>query len=239
MSLQSLYSSEMRHQLQVFPIWQPGDPITLGDIGTLKNGVFEKQTTLKKHFPDIEFTAVKSKLDHPYRFRSKDCVLASAGGGAGLAGGTATLEAKVQFGAHGGVVFDAAELQREAIDDLLDVRIKIRARRAEWPRGMVLVTAVDSCKTFRLLISETGSASASLRGNADAIGGLSISDPSVKIAIDADAGYQTKGSGPIAATVYGFGWIGYLLRKFQLLGDEPEEPVPDFGELAAADFPGG
>jgi hypothetical protein len=237
MSLQSLYSSEMRHQLQVFPIWQPGDPIEIGDIGTLNNGVFEKQAVLKERFPDIEFAAVKRKLDHPYRFRSKDCVVASAG--AGLAGGAATVEAKVQFGAHGGVVFDAAGLQRMAIDNLLDVRTKVRARRPEWPRGMVLVTAVDTCQKFHLLISEAGNASASLRGSADAVAGLSIADPSVKIGIDSDAGYQTEGSGPVAATVYGFGWLGYLLKKFQLLGEEPEEPEPDFGELAAGDFPGG
>jgi hypothetical protein len=30
-----------------------------------------------------------------------------------------------------------------------------------------------------------------------------------------------------------------VLKKFQLLGEEPEEPELDFGELAAADFPGG
>jgi hypothetical protein len=239
MSLRSLYSSEMRRQLQVFPVWQPGDPVEIGDIGTLNDGVFEKQTSLKKHFPDIEFAPVESELDHPYRFRSKDCVVASVGASAGFPGGTTAVEAKVQFGAHGGVVFDAAGLQRMAIDDLLDVRTKVRSRRTVWPRGMVLVTAVDSCKKFHLLISDAGNASASLRGSVDAIAGLSIADPSVKIGIDSDAGYQTEGSGPVAATVYGFGWLGYLMKKFQLLEEEPEEPAPDFGVLAAADFPGG
>jgi hypothetical protein len=237
MSLQSLYSSEMRNQLQVFPIWQPGDPVEIGDVGTLKNGVFEKQTTLKKLFPKIAFAQLKNKLDRPYRFKSKDCLVASAG--AGLSGGTASVEAKVHFGTRGGVVFDAAGLQRMAIDNLLDVRAKVRARRKDWPHGMVLVTAVDTSQRFHLLISEAGNASASLRGSADAIAGLSIADPSVKIGIDSDAGYQTEGSGPVAATIYGFGWLGYLMKKFQLLGEEPEEPEPDFGELAAADFPSG
>jgi hypothetical protein len=239
MSLQSLYSSEMRQQLQVFPVWQPGDPVEVGDIGTLKDGLFEKQTSLGRLFPDIAVVPVKSKLDHPYRFKSKDCIVGSAGAGATLPGGAGTVQAKVQFGAHGGVVFDAAGLERTAIDDLLDVRAKIRERRADWPRGMVLVTAVDTCERFHLLISEAGNASASLQGSAGAVAGLSIADPSVKIGIDSDAGYQTEGSGPVATTVYGFGWLGYVLKKFQLLGEEPEEPELDFGELAAADFPGG
>ena len=242
MTLQSLYSSEMRHRLQVFPTWQPGDPVEVGDIGTLKNGVFEKQTSLTAHFPDIAFVPRTSKLEHPYRFQSKASLVASAGAGVSLPEGAARVDAKVQFGDRGGVVFDAAGLERTAIDNLLDVRTKIRARRAEWPRGMVLVSCVDTAKRFQLLVSETGNSSVSLHGRAAAIAGFSIADPSVKIAIDSDAVYRTKGSGPVAAIVYGFGWLGYLLKRFKLLEQEPDELADDFDvfrELDAAEFPEG
>ncbi len=240
MTLKSIYSHEMRHQLGVFPVWQPGDPIDVGDIGTLDDGMFHKQTSLKSIFPDLPVKVDTRQLNRPYRFSSKDCIVGEVrASGSVPAQGAASLE--VKFGSNGGVIFDASDIHRTLIDDLYQLREYIRTQRARWPHKCALVTAVDKAGSFRLLISETRNGSAMLSGNADALANLKIADASVTVSTSSSAGYQVKGGkGAVAADLSGFGWLGYLTGKLKLLEAEPPtESEHEFVELNARDFPEG
>jgi len=243
MTLKSTYSAEMRSQLGLFPVWPPGDPIKAGDIGTLQGGVFEKQTSLKERFGTLKVRLVRQALDRPYRFCSKDCVLGEIRA-AGKAAGTGSAAMQVKFGANGGVIFEAAGLTRQAIDNLYEVRSFIREHRTAWPAGHVLIGSVDRATRFRVLISENRNGSATLSGKLDALKDLKVADASVKVSTDASAGYQVNdGSGAVSASVYGFGWIPAALKGFKLLQAEPEAAPAgagsdeDFVALAADRFP--
>lgn len=230
----------MRDVFKKFPVWQPGDPIQVGDVGTLTGGVFEKQTELSSLFPDLQYHAAEAVLNHPYLYSSQDAIRAALGASASTPGGPGELATvKVTFGRNGGVLFEATGLKRASIEDLYQLRCAIKERRDRWPRGMTLVTAVETSARFRLVISSTSNGTATVSGNVDAVAGLKVADASVSIETESTSGYQTNaGSGALAAALYGFGWLESLQSGFRLMEAE-EEPVeaPDFEELAAEDYP--
>ena len=234
MTLRKVYSREMRHELGVFPVWQPGDPIEVGDIGTLDEGAFQKQTTMKSLFPDYRLKIERQPLNRPYRFSSRDCIIGQLQTSGSLPA-EANAMVEVKFGSEGGVIFEATDIRRTSIDDLFQCREFIKTHRKLWPSKGVLVTAVDTANSFRLLISATRNGSATLSGRADALSGMKIADASISISTNSAAGYQvTPGAGAIAAQLSGFGWLGYLAGDFHLLEMETE---PDFVDLMPRDFP--
>lgn len=47
MAVNKQYAKEMHDHFTYFPTWLPSATISLGDVGTLKDGIFEKSGSLK------------------------------------------------------------------------------------------------------------------------------------------------------------------------------------------------
>ncbi len=242
MSVEGLFSSEMRRQIKQFPVWRPGDPVEPADIGTLSDGVFRKQTTLSKVFPELRFKITNAKLENPYLFVSssakKGAVQASAPNPSGI---PVKASMKIEFGGKGAVVFAATDINRKSIEDIYQLRQYIKKNKSEWPKGMVLAAVVETAGAFRVLVSESKNGSVSLSGDAKALGAINIADASVGISLENAGGYDSqRARGPIAVTAYGFNWWDALRGRIQLLEHDDEAVTvedDDFAELSADDYP--
>ncbi len=242
MSLESLYSSEMRHQIKQFPIWRPGDPISAGDIGELRGGVFIKQTELSDRYPDLEFSVSSTALKNPYLFMSKGSKAGAVEVSSPIPGAlNVNAKVKISFGGKGAVIFASADLTRHTIDNLYEVRRYIRDRREDWPKGMVLAAVVHTAGNFRVLISESKNGSVTLAGNAKALGAIDIADASVSVSLENAAGYDSqRASGPISVTAYGFRLWDVIRGRVQLLEapteSESQPDDDDFEEISTEDY---
>jgi len=242
MSVEALYSSEMRRQIKQFPVWRPGDPVEPADIGTLSDGVLRKQTTLSKVFPELKYKITSTKLENPYLFVSssakKGKLQAAAPNPSGI---PVTANMKIEFGGKGAVVFAATDISRKYIEDLYQVRKYIKENKAQWPKGMVLAGVVETAGTFRVLVSESKNGSVSLSGDAKALGAINIADASVGISLENAGGYDSqRARGPISVTPYGFNWWDALRGRIQLLEHDDEAVSTtddDFVELSADEYP--
>jgi hypothetical protein len=232
MPIERKYSHELRHQYGFFPVWPPGDAIEPGQVGTLRDGVFRKETTLKRFLPACPYSPSRPvNMDRPFQYSSKDIKKLGIQATADLQG-MATVKLNAQFGSSGGVIFEATGIRRLGIEDLAEIRRFIQSNRSTWPREYVLVGSVDTADSFRVLISEAANGTLTLSGNADAIENLHVADASLSVGADSQIGYQTpRGNGAIFANVYGFS--GLFGRTFELLGPKPEG---EFVEVSVEDW---
>lgn len=237
MPLESKYSREVRDELSLFPVWRPGSKIEPGDIGTLAKGVFEKQTSVAEMFPGLKCAITAAPMKNPFRFVSKDChsgEIAATGkvpAGSSPADVTGTIE--IRFGAHGGVLFGATGITEFSIENLHEVRNHIENNRSSWPRGYVLVSAVDKARQFSVMVAENDDGVVKVGGKVDVLKHLNIADSGVSVVWNSVAGYQTKGDGPITLRTHGFNWWG--LGTKLLSGDDSETSEDDFTEVSARD----
>jgi hypothetical protein len=242
MSLKNKYSTEVRRELSLFPVWVPGDKIEAGDIGTLEKGVFEKQTSLGKLFPDLAFEVKETPLTNPFRYISKDCVAGALSASTAIPTGSTPVDVdgtiEIRFGSNGGLVFAANGITQYAIDDLHDVRTFLEEQRSSWPRGYALVTAVHKAERFTVIISDGAEVTATIQGKASVLHQLNLADAGVSVTSVSNSGYQTQGQGAVTLRAYGFNLFGYgsTLAKLESADfEDTDSPVDPFLEISARD----
>jgi hypothetical protein len=232
MTIQTQYASEIRRNLSYFPVWMPGEKISPGAVGTLTDGLFARETSLREIFPELSFKVIQDRTPHRRSFVSKDCVVGKMKVKGKLQTAVrASLD--IEFNASGGVVFDAADCTSRYIDQVHTVCQYISERRQMWPNKMVLVTQVDESPRFAVLISETSGAKVALSGHVEALEHIHIADASVAVSSANGLGYKTEGKGAVIMRLYGFKWWG---REPQLLSqDSAVDDALDFDEISARD----
>jgi hypothetical protein len=232
MSLEVYYGSEIRRNLSYFAAWLPGEAISPGDVGIVKNGLFNRETSLKALFPDLSFDVVPNDAPHPSHFFSKNCVVGKLKA-KGKAVGQGKASLTIDFNAKGGVVFDASDCTSEYIKDILAVRQFIGRHRTAWPAGMVLVTHVEKSTRFKILISEAQGAKVELTGDIGPLEQVRIADASVAVSASEGLGFQRTGEGPVALRLYGFKW--WSSQPHLLDADNTAAEDEAFGEISARD----
>lgn len=236
MSLAKRYSKGIRSNLNYFPVWRPGDEVQVGDIGEIGSGIFQRQTSVQKLFPNIAIDLKEDANKESFHFAMRSSVAMKAGAKEGEVVRSLTgseVSAEVQFGKQGGMVFDAQKCAGKFIYNLYEVRNELMARRKEWPRGHVLITHVEQAEKYAAVLAEGGGASFEISGKANAVRNLEIADLSVRIVGSRGVSFQQVGSGPILFIVYGF---RSLFRRPRLLqsSDAEQDPV-GFDYVSARD----
>lgn len=232
MGLASLYSKQIRDNLNCFAVWEPGEEISPGDVGILKEGVFQRETNLSKIFPDLKFTIVSNDNPHPSHFFSKDCQLSDMTIDA-AAQPNAKASLQITFKEEGGVVFDASDCTALYIEDIYSVCKYLAKNRSKWPPGMVLVSHIEKSPRFAVMISETKGAQVELSGEVAPLKEIRIADASVTVSSFHGLGYRRTGKGPVTARLYGFKWWRVRPRLLSA-GDRITEET-DFAEISARD----
>lgn len=238
MAISAQYSKEVRENLSYFPSWEPGDSVSPGDVGELDDdGVFHRQTTLRKLFPQLPLLIRRDAKPNRMGFQSENSVSvhskeAASIPGSDSRGDSATVE--ITFSRGGAVVFDAANLSRRFIENLHEIRAHIEKHRKSWPRKYVLVSHVEEAESFAVLISGAAGASVSLTGKLTALRHFDLAEGSVSIVNSRNIGYQRIGTGPILLRVYGLGFFGKtkLLSKGEEQRQDAEETFQELSPHA-------
>lgn len=226
MSLPKRYSKAIRSHLSYFPVWSPGNAISVGDVGEIKSGIFHKQTFINELFPNIQLDIEEDTTKDQFQFAMETTVSVKVGAEAGEALTQATgseASAEIQFGKNGGVVFHAHGCTGKFLNNLLKIRDELKANRKMWPKGNILVTHIEDAEKYTVMLADGGGAAFKISGKANAVKSLKIADLSINISGSKNITFHKSGSGPILFLAYGFGLFG---RKPKLLSYEDSDEVP-------------
>ena len=168
---------EVRGRFERLPVWLPGTPMALGDVGELSPRGWTKVTTLAalgiEFTPDIPGAA--TDIDYSSHDGVKVATYASGGIGAGLRGiaeGHAAL--KFSFTRGGAFVFTSYGVQTNRIDKLdeVDKAILDAYSRGSWRPSWVTVFEVARGGPTIILVAQEADAGALVDLGADIPAGL-------------------------------------------------------------------
>ncbi|WP_329220518.1 hypothetical protein OG352_27440 [Streptomyces sp. NBC_01485] len=170
-SLPNAFWHEIRGKYDRLPVWLPGTPMELGDIGTFSDHRWTKFTTLKtlKVPAKPDSTGDMGTLD----YASHDGVTRSGGltrSGVDAVVASARGDASYTFTRKGAFVLRSADVTVHRLANLEAVRRGVLElhEKGEWRPGWVVITEVAIGGPGLLLVSAGRSASANVRMRAQA-----------------------------------------------------------------------
>jgi len=195
--LNKKYAKEIHDEYGYLAAWLPTANIQVGDVGTIKDGIFEKKGNLKD--VGIKFSSTTDPQTGEYEYASTNAVSIEfkAGGNAPVAGGAGAAEASigVSFTRADAVLFQASDCRTQTISELPRITEEILAkyRRTKWPEDWVVVTDVVSSAATTVLISSGSNAHVDLavKGNLGA-GKASLANADGKLEITKSSAIGTK-----------------------------------------------
>jgi hypothetical protein len=239
MSIAKQYTREIAQSLQYLPVWLPTRTLSLGDVGIIKDNVFEVQSTLEAM--NVGFARSASRPTAALRYYSHDGVSISlkASGTAPAAGSALTTVAAgvvVKFSRAKAVVFEAGGCKIEAISDLavLGNHLVGLYQRGSWSENLYVVTEVVTADVATILISSGAGASVELTTSGDlGSGGLSLANLDAQFGIASMTGMGFEIVGQTGLTPLFKAWRvnpGFWNVKWEKYGmerDEQAEGEPD------------
>ncbi|MEU6071056.1 hypothetical protein ABZ864_43095 [Streptomyces sp. NPDC047082] len=172
-SLFDTFWNEFQGRFERLPVWMPGTPMKLGDVGMITSRGWVKETTLDAL--DIEIKpddpGVSSEIDYASSgVAGTSGAVTRAGVQAPVA--AATGDVTYEFGRAGAFVLRTGETTVHSTADLRGVRQAVLARyqnpSLDWERRWIVVTEVVTARPVLALIASEGGARATLRLRAQA-----------------------------------------------------------------------
>ena len=249
MELNAYYSKQVRRSLGYFPVWEPGENVSPGDVGELVNGVFEKRTSIRRIL-GLTPKIARQNLGNPTRFYSQGCTVGKIRLDASAShdpNSKARGSVMLQFSGEGGVVFDATDALADGFEDLEALCQEINGNKVKWTSGYVFVGFLESSPRFRVLISTEKNASLELHGNVDALNTLAIASSDLSFTGVRSQWYERKGLEtdgkrlhPLLMRLYGFRWrhLGSMSRLLEIAEDHAnaeQDREIDVGEISVWD----
>lgn len=147
------------------PTWMPNEPVRIGDLGVLQNGVFRRLASFQEKFGDGEAVAIRpdpdpSPFDVTY---SKSTKIVFKAAGETKADLPNIPQAKAGFGVEfskaGAFTVRAAASYEPSVEDILDLQERVRRLYAagRWNASWVVVVKLVSCPAATILISKSSS----------------------------------------------------------------------------------
>lgn len=171
------YGSIIWKILKEYAIWQPGDPVSLGDYGVIRDGCFERMGNIRDHAGEIEILT-RTNLLPQLSLQSKHSVERSP-----LVRDLVRLS--FAFGKTHGVVLSARDIRVNTFLELPKTARLIAGIKG-WDRSWYVVTSVRNAGKFFLLI--TRDQKISMEGPAGKIEELMAGNP------EDDASVQLSGA---------------------------------------------
>jgi hypothetical protein len=199
MAINEQYARELHTQFGYLATWLPTLKIGLGEVGVIRDGMFERVGNLDdfgiKHTDQV--SANSGDLD----YTSAGAVSVDFGA-VGSTPVAATVPAKIEanisisFGRADAVLFQAAGCNTSTITNLREISdiILSRYKAGNWPEEHVVVTEVISCEAATILVSSGANAHVNLTASGE------LGSGSAKLA-RAGTGLKIAGYSAIGASV--------------------------------------
>ncbi|GAB6010190.1 hypothetical protein [Dysgonomonas reticulitermitis] len=213
-SIAEQYSHEVSRNFGggYYAVWEPGEPIKLGDIGTLSNNVFKRIDNVMNEPFSLTFeTRLDDKFDAKKSFVSQSNVSwkSNLNGKVDEMGSILKdLEAGIviEFGNKNSTVFEALNISYHSIENQISLQDAVLDfyRKGIWRKDWVIVTGKSVADSATILISNSSNANIEIKasGNVGA-GDISIADASLGLSrVSARGlGYQLIAEQGISPTI--------------------------------------
>ncbi len=201
------YLNAIEKNLKVFSgNWLPGTPRTLGDYGTIEQGIFTRIGNIEDI--GVSFETVEDTSADVYNFSSGTSLSYSGGAGASVdtAAVSANASVKISFSKSASVFFNAAGCVTTMIKNIDQIEEAINTGhkndKFKWKNAYRVVTSlVDSAQTI-VVISTSKSAGMTLAAASPSIEKIDLSDASLDLNVtsSSDVGFSVdaeKGLQPL------------------------------------------
>jgi hypothetical protein len=164
MSLQSKYAAVVARELRHHAVWEPGEPVRLGDYGILGQGRFSVHGNIKDDF-EIEFDVARSR-NREFAFRS-DGVSESRSEAKGEQVGAAA-ELRVGFRSADALYVSSPSAWTEQIKGLARA-VRPLSGNPQWRPEWMVVTRLYHASQAIILLSNSDDADVCLNLSADGV----------------------------------------------------------------------
>lgn len=190
------YMNEMHDEYKYFATWEPGTPLTIGDIGELSHNQFTRLSNLATNGFQFDFLKDRSKSALNYTSSSEIKITAKLTGNVGIPRFNLSLAdagMTVEFGSKKGIVFEAEGVEHQMIDkvDKLDQWIKQEYNQKKWPENWVVISDLIVADSGTVLISRGKNAAISLKAKTN-VPNLSLANIDANFGIAYQSGMNTK-----------------------------------------------
>lgn len=188
------YGNTVWKDLGEYAVWQPGDPVALGDYGYIQDGCFSRLGNVTQFIGNMAAATSQSNIEQKL-VKSKGSIENK-----NSVNGLASL--LLSFKRKHGVFLSAHKLQMSTYLDLTTLAARLASVPA-WDRSWFVATTVREAESFVLLIAK--SLELNVEGSASDLqklmdGSLSAS---VSLNIDSDAAFKLIGhAGPLSVQLH-------------------------------------
>jgi hypothetical protein len=194
MKLAERYAKEITQGLQYLPTWLPMRSLSLGDVGAIRNNLFEPETTLGNL--KIPFSQGESRPTGTLRYNSHEGVSATfkASGTTPISGSILSINdagVTVTFSRAEAIVFEANGCKVEAISNIADLgqRLVWKYQEGSWDSDLYVITEIVMADAATVLISTGDSAVIELRaGGSVSTTGISLADINAQFSVASSSG---------------------------------------------------
>ncbi len=178
-----LYQREMHDNLGYFATWLPGDPIDIGDIGTLEASRFRHASSLAEL--NIRSSTLVARSTQKIQYTSTKSTKVEFSAGASAAD-LAKGQVSIDFSSEGAFVFHASAVQAFRLENRTEVGQEILDlyEQGRWKKEWFVVEAVYAAEFATIIVSEEKSAGITLAANVEGeIPTTSLADPKIGLEV--------------------------------------------------------
>lgn len=192
------YTNEMKKHFGYYAIWNPGVPLSIGDVGTFKNKEFTRLSNLKDLGIEFDIRPDKTKTNMEYNSRGSVSMKTKLAGSAPLPGSSISeLDAGifVEFSKENSTLFKAKNTTSPSIKDIIKLSEQISRRYLEgtWDKRWVIITELIEAETSTIIISSKRNGKIDLKANAKLKAtAFDIADAEFQFSPEAAYGLETK-----------------------------------------------
>jgi hypothetical protein len=238
---QKQYTRELFDKFSYLAAWLPGVPLRVGDVGVVRDGLFQRVSSLESL--GFAFAVRQDHADARLDYASRGAVSVSfkAAGAIPPVGSVlarASAGVVIRMNRENAVLFQVLGASFPSMEDQVALEHEVRRRHAagEWITEHLVVTEVVQARAATILIASSSDARIELsaRGSLDT-GGVSIAD--------LDAGFKIAHLRGMHTRIVASDGLTPLFRAKRLRsrlfagpvfrGGEPEPSEPDGLEFAA------
>jgi len=232
------YAQELWNKFGYLAAWLPNEHLSLGDVGIVRDGIFEPITSLARL--DIAFDVEPAGGVSELSYTSSDKVTVETNGG--VQGGVATAvgasagHVTVNFGSEKSVLFQASGSKVSRIADLQSLGNAIikRSQQDLWGRRHVVVSDLITVEAATILVSNGKNARIELDVEGELTPTIaSLGKANVKLGVRYSAGIDTRilCEGGLTPLFKVAGIRGNWLRPDEFARREARVP-PTFAEIS-------
>jgi len=186
------YQQEMHQNIGFFATWLPGDLLELGDIGTLVNGTFRKQSSFKEMGIAYEVSkfGASQNLQYTSKFGIAFSVDTSVDASAMI---DVSAAIKVEFSSQGSFLFQASDVRNRRLENIANLKNAVLEARAsgKWNKNWQVVDSIREADCATVIVSEDESARVSFNAKGP-VGGIPLADPRVNLSISSSRGRMAQ-----------------------------------------------